>query len=158
MEGGRALADVLLGDAEPAGRLPVATPHRPQDLPLVDWDARTVTYGRWWGQRKLDHEGIDAAYPFGFGLGYTTFALSDFQVGSVDGERFSATVRVTNAGARTGRHVVQLYAVQSGDSGRPVRHLVGFQSVCARRRWVDSGCRRVQHPAAAALDRRRFHP
>ena len=83
MEGGRALADVLLGYAEPAGRMPVATPARDSHLPQVDWRARAVTYDRWWGQRKLDHDGVRAAYPLGFGLGYTTFTTTDLTLGSV---------------------------------------------------------------------------
>jgi len=129
MEGGRAVADVLLGDAEPAGRLPIAIPHRQSDLPQVDWQAATVTYDRWWGQRKLDRDGVPAAYPLGFGLGYTTFSVSGLDVGPLDGERFSATVTVANTGARPGRHVVQIYAVLPADTGRPVHHLVGFASV-----------------------------
>ena len=128
MEGGRAVADLLLGDAEPSGRLPLAIPRQREDLPVVDWNARTVRYGRWWGQRKLDHDGATAAYPFGFGLGYTSFTLGDLQVEDVDGERFTATVSVTNTGARTGRHVVQVYA--TAEAGQwPVRSLVGFAAV-----------------------------
>lgn len=129
MEGGRAVADVLLGDAEPAGRLPVVIPHRQSDLPQVDWGATAVTYGRWWGQRKLDREGVPAAYPLGFGLGYTTFSLADVEVGALSGERFSAAVTVANTGARAGRHVVQIYALEAADTGRLVHHLVGFRSV-----------------------------
>ena len=129
MEGGHAIADILLGDAEPAGRLPVAIPHRQSDLPQVDWAATTVTYDRWWGQRKLDRDGVPAAYPLGFGLGYTTFHVADLTVGRLDGESFTASVTVTNTGARPGRHVVQIYAVQPADTGRPVHHLVGFRSV-----------------------------
>lgn len=133
MEGGRALADVLLGEAEPAGRLPLAIPRRQSDLPGVDWLARTVTYDRWWGQRKLDRDGVQAAYPLGFGLGYTTFALGDLTVEAAGDERFSATVTVTNTGTRPGRHVVQVYAHLPGQQ-RPVRALVGFRSVA-----VDAG-------------------
>lgn len=129
MQGGHAVADVLLGDAEPAGRLPMAIPRRQTELPQVDWDADTVTYGRWWGQRKLDRDGVPAAYPFGFGLGYTTFTVADLDVGPLDGERFSASATLTNSGARPGRHVVQIYAVRPADTGRPVHHLVGFRSV-----------------------------
>jgi len=129
MEGGHAIADVLLGDAEPAGRLPMAIPHRQGDLPEVDWDATTVTYGRWWGQRKLDRDGVPAAYPLGFGLGYTTFSMTDLEVGELGDERFSATVTVANTGLRAGRHVVQIYALQTADTGRRVHHLVGFRSV-----------------------------
>jgi beta-glucosidase len=128
MEGGRALADVLLGDVEPAGRMPVATPVRQSQLPQVDWRARSVTYDRWWGQRKLDHDGVRAAYPLGFGLGYTTFTVTGLTLAPVHGEHFAATVTVTNTGDRGGRHVVQVYAVRPVD-GRPIRHLVGFASV-----------------------------
>lgn len=128
MEGGRALADVLLGDAEPAGRMPVATPAQQWHVPQVDWRARAVTYDRWWGQRKLDHYGVRAAYPLGFGLGYTTFTTTGLALGDPRGEHFDATVTVTNTGDRNGRHVVQVYAVRTVD-GQPVRHLVGFASV-----------------------------
>ncbi len=154
MEGGRALADILLGDAEPAGRMPVATPVQQQQLPQVDWRAHAVTYDRWWGQRKLDRDGVTAAYPLGFGVGYTTFTITDLTLGPVRGEHFDATVTVTNTGGRDGRHVVQVYAVRAVD-GNPVRHLVGFTSVavsagegasvtvdCSTRplqRWTDAG-------------------
>ena len=128
MEGGRGIADVLLGDAEPAGRMPVATPHEQFHVPQVNWRARSAIYGRWWGQRKLDHDGVTAAYPLGFGLGYTTFTVTDLTLGEVIGESFDASVTVTNTGGRDGRHVVQVYAVWVIDQ-RPVRHLVGFSSV-----------------------------
>ena len=149
MEGGHAVADVLLGDCEPAGRLPMAIPHRQADLPQVDWDAAEVTYGRWWGQRKLDRDGIAAAYPLGFGLGYTTFGLTDLAVGRLDGERFPVEVTVANTGARSGHHVVQIYAVRPADTGRDVWHLVGFRSVqlaagSAQRVSVDCSVRPLQ--------------
>ena len=128
MEGGRAVADLLLGDAEPGGRLPLAIPHRKQDLPSVDWRARSARYGRWFGQRKLDRDGVEAAYPFGFGLGYTSFALGDISLSRVKGELFTAKVKVKNTGSRAGRHVVQVYAHLPGQD-RPVRALVGFRVV-----------------------------
>jgi beta-glucosidase len=128
MAGGRALADILLGYAEPAGRMPVATPVRESHLPQVDWRTRAVTYDRWWGQRKLDHDGVRAAYPLGFGLGYTTFTMTDLTLGTVSGERFDATATVTNTGDRGGRHVLQVYAVRIVD-GQPIRHLCGFTSI-----------------------------
>lgn len=129
MEGGHGLGDVLFGDAEPGGRLPVTIPRRQSDLPQVDWDASTVTYDRWWGQRKLDRDGVAAAYPLGFGLGYTTFGMTGLDVGRLDGEKFTAAVTVTNTGDRAGWHVVQFYAIRPGDTGRPIHHLVGFQAV-----------------------------
>jgi len=129
MEGGHAITDVLLGNAEPAGRLPMAIPHRQDDLPQVDWAANAVTYDRWWGQRKLDRDGVTAAYPLGFGLGYTTFSLSGLEIGPLDGEQFRVWVTIANTGERAGRHVLQVYAIQPADTGRPVHLLVGFRSV-----------------------------
>jgi beta-glucosidase len=127
MEGGRALTDVLTGAAEPGGRLPVAIPSRAEHLPFFDADALRVGYDAWWGQRKLDRDGVPAAYPFGFGLGYTTFEMKllDHRAREVDG---TATVRVTNTGSRPGSTVVQIYAFD-GDSPRPVPQLVGFRRV-----------------------------
>jgi beta-glucosidase len=112
----------------------MAIPHRQDDLPQVDWDANAVTYDRWWGQRKLDRDGVAAAYPLGFGLGYTTFSMADLDVGTLRSERFSASVTVANTGIRPGHHVVQIYAMQPADTGRPVHHLVGFRSV-----YLESG-------------------
>ena len=130
MEGGRAVADILTGDAEPGGRLPIAVPCRREDLPVVDWKARQVCYPRLWGQRKLDHDGVAAAYPFGFGLGYTTFELR-----SAVREREGVRVEVTNTGARPGRHVVQLYngsalvgfAPMTADAGETVSVAIAGQ-------------------------------
>ncbi len=156
MQGGHAIADVLLGDAEPGGRLPMAIPHRKTDLPLVDWKATTVSYGRWWGQRKLDRDGVRAAYPLGFGLGYATFSVADLDVGDLDGERFTAAITVANTGVRAGRHVVQIYAVRPADTGRPVHYLLGFQSVhlaagTRARICVECSVRPVQRWAAGRL-------
>jgi beta-glucosidase len=127
MEGGRALADVLTGAAEPGGRLPVAIPLLAEHLPFFDPDSPKVVYDAWWGQRKLDRDGNSAAFPFGFGLSYTSFEMKllDHHAGEVDGV---ATVRVTNIGSRTGSAVVQIYAFD-GDSPQPVPQLVGFGRV-----------------------------
>jgi len=127
MEGGRALADVLTGAAEPGGRLPISIPLRAEHLPFFDANAPIVVYDAWWGQRKLDRDGNPAAFPFGFGLGYTTFdmTLLDHRAGEVDGV---ATVRVTNTGSHAGCAVLQIYAFD-GDSPRPVPQLVGFERV-----------------------------
>lgn len=123
MEGGAALADVLLGRAEFGGRLPFTIPRDEADLPPFHPDATTVTYDRWYGQRLLDRDGKQAAYPLGFGLSYTSFALEDVQV-ALDAEAASLSVRavVENTGTRPGGHVVQVYA--SGPAGD--RFLVGF--------------------------------
>jgi beta-glucosidase len=129
MEGGRALADVLLGDAEPGGRLPFTIPRRRTDLPVVDWQASSVPYTGNWGQRRLDRAGVSAAYPLGFGLGYTSMRLTDLQILSRVDEDVVAEVTVTNTGQRPGRHVVQLYASQSGNRVADVPVLIGFSTV-----------------------------
>jgi beta-glucosidase len=124
MEGGRAIADILTGAAEPGGRLPLAIPTSADHLPFFDPDTTTITYDSWWGQRKLDRDGNPAAFPFGFGLGYTTF---DLELVSEDRSGGMARVRVRNTGPRAGSTVVQLYAVPDDAVLVPV--LLGFQRV-----------------------------
>jgi beta-glucosidase len=124
MEGGSALADVLLGQREPGGRLPFAIPRDDADLPPFDRNATTVTYDRWHGQRLLDRDGKAAAYPLGFGLSYTSFAIGDVSAG-VKGDAVRVRASVANTGERAGGHVVQVYATRpAGD-----RYLVGFARV-----------------------------
>lgn len=127
MEGGHALARVLTGAAEPAGRLPFVVPTHASHLPDFDSSAKTVVYDDRWGQRKLDADGHVAAFPFGFGLSYTTFTceLLSHRLTSVGG---SAEVRVTNTGDREGSTVVQVYAANLA-LARPVAQLLGFRKV-----------------------------
>ena len=72
MEGGHALADIVLGRAKPSGRLPFAIPTSADHLPPFDPDASAVEYGEFHGQALLDHLGVAPAYPYGFGLTYET--------------------------------------------------------------------------------------
>jgi hypothetical protein len=103
-------------------------------LPAFDKSATTVVYDRWFGQRRLDRDGVSAAYPLGFGLSYTTFAIGDVDVrvtlddaaaGGVE-----VTAVVTNTGGRAGGHVVQVYVTRPEAAGRPAeRFLAGFTRV-----------------------------
>lgn len=127
MEGGRAIADILTGRAEPGGRLPVAIPTSADHLPFFDADAGSITYDSWWGQRKLDRDGNAAAFPFGFGLGYTTFDVELLSHDATD-TAGTAKVKVTNTGDCSGSTVVQVYAVDTSAT-RPVPQLVGFVRV-----------------------------
>jgi beta-glucosidase len=127
MEGGRALADVLTGAVEPGGRLPVAVPTDAAHLPFFDAEARTIVYDSWWGQRKLDRDGHAAAFPFGFGLGYTTFEM-ELQGLTSSEEAGTARVRLRNTGDRLGSTVAQVYAVDTS-AERAVPQLVGFRRV-----------------------------
>lgn len=126
--GGHALADVLLGTVDAAG-LPFSIPVAEEHLPYFDRDATAITYDKWFGQRLLDRDGHAAAFPLGFGLSYSSFALSGLSVGAISGESFPASVTVTNTGARAGRHVVQLYARVDAGPEFPSRVLVGFAPV-----------------------------
>jgi len=126
MEGGRALADVLTGECDANGRLPFSIPTDESHLVDFDPDATVVTYDEWHGYWHLARQGVEPAYPFGFGLSYTDFHLVDSDVVVVDG---TPTVRATvaNPGDRPGRDLVLVFA-QHVDSGRPMR-LVGFSRV-----------------------------
>jgi beta-glucosidase len=124
MEGGAALADVLLGRSEPGGRLPFAIPRDEGDLPLFDKNATSVTYDRWYGQRLLDRDGKVAAYPFGFGLSYASFVVRDVAV-ATDRDSRALKIRATveNTSSRRAGHVVQVYATRPESTER---FLAGF--------------------------------
>ncbi|MEU6543999.1 glycoside hydrolase family 3 C-terminal domain-containing protein [Streptomyces sp. NPDC046859] len=129
-EGGAALADVLTGAEEPGGRLP--TTWGPlADAPVtevVPTDGELVyTEGVFIGYRAWEKAGRTPAYPFGHGLGYTTWA---YEAAEVKGT--TVRVRVRNTGERPGREVVQVYlAPAEPDAGRPARWLAGFAGVSA---------------------------
>ena len=123
-EGGTAVAEALAGDFSPAGRLPVTFYKSVDQLPAFDdYSMAKRTY------RYFDGEPL---YPFGYGLGYTTFAYKN---GRVDRAKISpkdsvtVSVDVRNSGAMAGDEVVQLYLTHPGVPGAPIRALKGFQRV-----------------------------
>jgi beta-glucosidase len=123
-ECGNALADVLLGAREPGGRLPTTWPASAEGLAsprpvdgVLDYDE-----GLFVGYRACDRDGRSPLYPFGHGLGYTTWEYLD-----VRAEGAGVRVRVRNTGTRRGREVVQVYASRRDSAvERPVRWLAGF--------------------------------
>lgn len=126
-EGGAAVADVLLGDYNPAGRLPITYPMAEGQLPLYYNHKPT---GR--GDDYLDLTG-QPLFPFGFGLSYTTFEYSRLAIepGEIGASGHAVVrCRVKNVGARAGDEVVQLYVRDELASvSRPVMSLAGFQRV-----------------------------
>jgi beta-glucosidase len=128
-EFGHALADVLLGAAEPGGRLPTTWPAREADCPVlsttpVDGVLR-YDEGVFIGYRGYERAGVAPRYPFGHGLGYTTWEYEH-----IDADARQVTVTVRNTGARTGQEVVQVYAGPAEpDADRPARWLAGFAAV-----------------------------
>lgn len=135
-EYGAAVADILTGAREPGGRLPTTWPARMADVPVIDVTPvdGVLRYdeGIHIGYRAWLRAGATPAYPFGHGLGYTTWSLSDVATGGFAGEKADVGVAVTNSGDRAGKHVVQVYA-EKADSAvdRPERWLVGFAVIRA---------------------------
>lgn len=121
-QGGLAVGDVLWGASDASGRLPVTFPQTLADLPpYEDYALRDRTYR---------YQDKPAQYPFGFGLGYSRFTFTDLVVTPATGTATpSATLRVTNTGARSGETVVQLYARWPDQPDAPRCSLVGFARV-----------------------------
>jgi beta-glucosidase len=137
---GEALADVLLGGAEPGGRLPVTLPAAEADCPVLHAqpsDGRLdYAEGLLIGYRGYDAAGISPMFPFGHGLGYTTWAyesVSGPSSGLAPGTDAQLRIQVRNTGARPGREVVQAYVTGApgSDGRRPVRVLGAFGGVTA---------------------------
>ncbi|MEU8839723.1 glycoside hydrolase family 3 C-terminal domain-containing protein [Streptomyces roseus] len=136
-EGGAALADVLLGLAEPGGRLPTTWPARLADAPVTEVTPAggrlEYAEGLFIGYRAYERHGVAPAYPFGHGLGYTDWAYESLEVTGA-----TARVRLTNTGARSGREVVQLYVAPADPASdrargttveRPASWLAAFAGV-----------------------------
>ena len=133
-EGGHAVADILFGDVNPGGKLPVTFPRKASHAPL--YYARNLTHSpegsprynpRYW-------DGLPSPlYPFGFGLSYSTFAITRLKAAAAQiklGQSVALTADVTNTGALVGDEVVQLYIHQkAGSDSRPMRELKGFERV-----------------------------
>lgn len=130
--GGQAIADVLTGKVDPAGRLAETYPLRYTDVPSSATFGRTEATSEhresiYVGYRHADKVGLPVRYPFGHGLSYTTFAHSDLAA-----DRESVQVTVTNTGDRAGTETVQVYVEAPGAAQgefRAPRELAGFAQV-----------------------------
>jgi beta-glucosidase len=133
MEGGHAIADIVFGKVNPSGKLPCVFPKSEKHLPFFDRHAESIEYGYYHGYRLMDKEGYEPAFPFGFGLSYTTFEYRRLQLDqaevAADGS-LRVSVEITNAGLRAGDEVAQLYVGYEGAQvDRPVKDLKGFARV-----------------------------
>jgi len=133
-ETGNAIADVLFGNVNPSAKLPLSFPKRIQDNPAFlnyKTERGRTLYGedvyvgyRWY--EKLD---LPVLFPFGYGLSYTTFSLSDLSISSAS-SILNISLKVTNTGPLAGAEVVQVYVSQKNPSiKRPVKELKGFTKV-----------------------------
>ncbi|HET9279518.1 MAG TPA: glycoside hydrolase family 3 C-terminal domain-containing protein, partial [Flavitalea sp.] len=121
---GTAIADVLFGDYNPAGRLPVTFYKGDNDLPgFSDYSMNNRTYRYFKGE---------ALYPFGYGLSYTSFNYDRLKVPATTavGKNITVSARITNTGKLDGEEVVQLYITHQGVQGKaPLKALKGFQRI-----------------------------
>jgi beta-glucosidase len=142
-EGGTALAEILFGDVNPSGRLPVSFERRWEDNPSHDHyypaaGTNRIEYseGVFVGYRGYDDSHTRPLFPFGFGLSYTTFRFDDLVVSpakpaatatAADGPLFQASFSVSNTGARLGAAIAELYIADGHASvARPPKELKGF--------------------------------
>ena len=121
--GAKALAEVLFGDYNPGGKLPVTFYRSNSDLPdFLDYSMKNRTYRYFTGIPQ---------YAFGYGLSYTTFSVGKAKVKSLKGKapKVTLTVPVKNTGKREGSETVQVYVKRLNDAGAPIKALKGFQKV-----------------------------
>ncbi|MGN8767565.1 glycoside hydrolase family 3 C-terminal domain-containing protein [Blautia massiliensis (ex Liu et al. 2021)] len=135
--GGTAVANILYGKVNPSGKLAETIPLKLSDNPsyLNFGGGEKVEYreGVFVGYRYYDKKEMDVAYPFGYGLSYTTFACSDLKISNenpTDKDTITVSVDVTNTGNMAGKEVVQLYVKDCTSSTiRPEKELKGFEKV-----------------------------
>jgi beta-glucosidase len=134
MEGGHAIARVLLGDVNPSAKLTFTVPADPSWLPPFTPGAPSIEYGYYHGYTLAEKKRIEPAFAFGYGLSYTRFAYANLRLAAdrlaAAGGAVEVSVDVTNVGNRAGHEVVQLY-VGFPESGvdRPRKLLRGFEKV-----------------------------
>ncbi|MFX1304541.1 MAG: beta-glucosidase [Promethearchaeota archaeon] len=129
VEGGTALAKILFGDINPSGKIPFTIPKDPKNLPFFDKNADEIEYGYYHGYTLFDKEGYGPAFPFGYGLSYTTFNYSNLEVETKE-DKIIATVDVKNDGNVAGDEVIQLYiGFEQSQIDRPKKLLKGFSRV-----------------------------
>jgi beta-glucosidase len=143
-EGGTALAEILFGEVNPSGRLPVTFERRWEDNPVYDsyypqTGTKRILYkeGVFVGYRGYEHNRTRPLFPFGFGLSYTSFAYSNLSIKAISngesGSQYEVSFEVKNTGTREGADVAQIYV---GDTHtkvpRPAKELKGFAKVSLR--------------------------
>src|SRR5690606_3525408 len=137
-EGGNALADVLLGEVNPSGKLPWTMPKKLEDSPAHASNrfpgGETASYdeGILVGYRWFDTKNVEPLYPFGYGLSYTSFKFSNAKVDKKEAyngnETIKVSVDVSNTGGRDGKEVVQVYVTKSDSKlERAAQELKGFK-------------------------------
>ena len=129
MEGGNALARILFGDVNPSGKLPFVIPQDESHLPYFSNTDAEITYDLYHGYTLLEKQGHKPAYPFGFGLSYTTWEYSEPRLEKQD-DHVLVTVDLTNTGNTAGAEVVQVYVgLNQSEVNRQKKLLKGFEKM-----------------------------
>ena len=134
MQGGRAIADVLFGDYNPAGRLPLSIPKSTKQLPAFDSKSKEVVYDYWHDYRFFDKYNIEPRFYFGYGLSYSHFRYINIKLSSAsipENGAISITITLKNEGPYDGEEVVQIYIDYrySKINPRSKRELKGFKRI-----------------------------
>jgi beta-glucosidase len=133
MEGGTALADVLFGNINPSGKLPIIFPKSLDQLPFFDANTKEIEYGYYHGYRLMDKEEYEPAFPFGFGLSYTYYQYKNLEIISEEiqtGEEVEISVDIKNEGTRRGEEIVQVYVgYPESPIDRPKKELKEFKRI-----------------------------
>jgi len=143
-EGGNALADVLLGNVNPSGKLPWTMPKNLMDSPAHATNSfpgdQTVSYseGLLVGYRWFDTKNVEPLYPFGYGLSYTSFEINNVRLDKKEtyseNDTIYVTVEVINTGDMDGKEVVQLYATKKESKvERAAQELKGFEKILVKK-------------------------
>lgn len=145
-EGGQAIAEILTGKLSPSGKLPISIESRLEDNPsYANYYSNTpntrssskkectrVEYkeGIFTGYRGYDRSGIKPLYPFGFGLGYSSFKFSDLELTPLGGNRVKVSFTLQNTGKKEASEVAQIYVTDNECSLlRPLKELKGFEKI-----------------------------
>lgn len=143
MEGGTALANVLFGEVNPSGKLPVTFPKKLTDSPahnsqrsfpgIPDKKKPEFVYydeGVFVGYRYFDEKNIDPLFPFGYGLSYTNFELSNLKFHEINRETIRLSIDIMNIGSVSGAEIIQFYATDLESSvKRPPKELIAFKKI-----------------------------
>jgi beta-glucosidase len=139
-EGSRALAEILFGDINPSGRLPVTFERRWEDNPVHDsyypeTDTNWIVYkeGVFLGYRGYERNGTKPLFPFGYGLSYTSFKYDNLSIRPLSGSRYEIAFDITNTGKREGADIAQIYVGAAHPKiPRPAKELKGVAKINLR--------------------------
>ena len=133
MEVGTAIGEIIFGKFNPCGKLPIVFPKSEDQLPFFDKYAKSIEYGYYHGYKLMDKNGYKPAFPFGYGLSYTTYTYKNLrknnEIISKNAE-IEFNVDITNDGYMAEEEIAQLYISYNNSSvDRPIKELKGFGKV-----------------------------